>query len=162
MRGLVRTVAVVLIATTTLTFTAPAATAWTAPRGPCTGYRTGAKDVSPDRREAVARDRTRKLAYCLWAALDPAISWTELVWVVGHESGFLPWALNPGGCSGYGCGGVLQHHLRYWPGRADALPREWFPNTYPNVWWGNARANLVAGLRMMQTRAGVCGGWTLC
>jgi hypothetical protein len=98
----------------------------------------------------------------LWKATTPALSWTELVWIIDHESGFLPWALNASGCNGYGCGGVLQHHLRYWPSRADALPPRWFPFTYPDVPWWAARANLIAGLRMMQTRSGVCSGWTLC
>lgn len=131
-------------------------------QGPCTGYRVGAYDVAPYRRAAVSIARTKALAYCLWKRLTPALSWSEFVWIAEHESGWRRLAYNAGGCGGWGCGGLLQHHLRYWPGRADALPRLWFPHTYPNVRWGNARANLVAGIRMMQTRSGVCGGWTIC
>ncbi len=54
------------------------------------------------------------------------------------ESGFRPDAYYNGN------GGVLQHRLRYWPGRVEQL--------LPDRWeighgWSNARANVIVGVR---------------
>jgi len=131
-------------------------------RGPCTGYRARAADIEhPATRRIVAAERTIDLTWCLWRALDAdrVVRWSTLLDLGQRESGFIPWAFNRTGCNGYGCGGVFQHHLAYWPGRARNLPRRWYPHQWPGIGWGNPRANVHAALRMIKAQGGICPAW---
>lgn len=63
------------------------------------------------------------------------------------ESGLNPSAFNRTGCEGYGCAGLFQHHLRYWPARAEAAG-------YPGASPYNAKVNAIAAARLA-----VSSGW---
>jgi hypothetical protein len=63
--------------------------------------------------------------------------------IAWRESHYDPFAWNDSGC-----GGVMQHMLRYWPARVRAyLEPSWF-RSWPNVSIFNARANIIVAVRM--------------
>jgi hypothetical protein len=70
--------------------------------------------------------------------------------IAGRESSFRPRAYNPTGCEGWGCKGVYQHHMKYWPDRTRLLRNSWDVGHSPF----NARANILITMRMVDR-----GGW---
>jgi hypothetical protein len=82
------------------------------------------------------------------------VSVEKALYIANRESGYNEWAYNDGGCGGWDCGGVFQHHMLYWAGRADMFPdwqRWWRINS---DCWCNPRIQALVTIKMVQR-----GGW---
>ena len=82
------------------------------------------------------------------------VSVSKALYVAWRESRYNERAYNDGGCGGWDCGGLFQHHMRYWPARADAYPRwqrRWGINS---DCWCNPRINSLVTILMVRD-----GGW---
>lgn len=151
------TVVLAVLATMAPLIHAPPARAET-PTGPCTGYRWLAKDVSGPDRPIIVAERVADLIWCAVRRWPVPGGYQKALDIAYRESRLLWWAANPSRAAcddGWGSCGVYQHAARYWPGRVRHYLRpEWFPNTWPDVPWWNARANVIVAIRMAHT-----GGW---
>ena len=150
-----RTIVAVLVATALIPSPATAAER---PSGPCTGFQWRAPDAPKEIRLIVIQEVVSDLITCVerrWPVPGGIQKALEIAW---RESNLLWFAANPSreACnSGWGSCGVYQHLGRYWPSRVKQYLRpEWFPKTWPDVPWSNARANVIVAIRMAHS-----GGW---
>lgn len=95
--------------------------------------------------KVVPKNKLQELA--LAAAQKYGIDASRMFSVIKCESGWNPRAFNATGCDGYGCGGLGQHHMLYWAGRAKAAG-------FPGAHWSEPKANLYATARLIAK-----GGW---
>jgi hypothetical protein len=114
--------------------------------GPCSGWRYG------EFHETV--ERMRRLTACVFGQIAPTEVDTAL-YVVGRESGFFSHAYNASGCAG-----LMQHMLRYWPGRVASVDKPWFRRWF-NRGWGDVydpMMNLLVGAIMVRNDG--WGAWS--
>jgi hypothetical protein len=94
------------------------------------------------------------LVECVFEFLGMESQASYAQYVAERESHYHPDAYNPSGC-----GGVYQHMIRYWRGRALAYLPEWrFPNK-ETVHWSNGLANVWVTARMVKDNG--WGPWRL-
>lgn len=128
------------------------------PSGPCTGFQWRAKSAPAEIRDIVVAEIVSDLIDCAVRRWPVPGGLQKALYIAQRESGLLWWAANPAreACnSGWGSCGVYQHLARYWPARVRKyLQPEWFPHTWPDVPWWNARANVIVAIRMAHS-----GGW---
>jgi len=89
------------------------------------------------------------LVDCVFARLGLASEVAYAQYVAERESGYRPDAYNASGC-----GGIFQHMLRYWRGRAIAFLPLWLYPRRQIVSWKNPLANVWVAARMVKA-----GGW---
>lgn len=127
-------------------------------RGPCDGWQYGEALVSPavfNQDLARSHRMMERLVVCVFRHFAPGNEYHAL-YVVDRESGFMPWAVNHGGCGGSGCLGLFQHMGSAWAERArNTLWKGWFKR-WP-AHWADPRANAIVSARMV--RAGGWGPW---
>lgn len=94
----------------------------------------------------------KRLIRCAAVHFDVPGGAHKAIDVAECESNFNPDAWNASGCAGYGCGGVFQHHMRYWAGRAQQYG-------FPGASVFNGRANTFVSMQMVRA-AGNWNDWS--
>ena len=120
------------------------------PNGPCSGEKFYVTQKTP----LLERNaKVKRLIRCVFNYGGIGSQAEFAITIATRESGLNPWAWNRWS----DCRGLFQHLGRYWPARAAALPRRFFP-AWPNSSAFFARPNVWAAMQMV--RANGWGAWS--